>query len=199
MSYTIPQIPSTALSIATTDLFEISSSATSKQIAWSSVLGTAQTWTAIQTFSSALRGADGSSSAPAYSFTNETNTGWFLRSTGAFVSLSSQGTIKHELNPNGFITLAGLGYLWSTDISGSNADTGLTRISSGLVGVGTGAAASFAGSIKLTNITQASGGTLVLGNSATTGLTGGVLAAATNASIVISDQGGQAYRIPCII
>ncbi len=48
-------------------------------------------------------------------------------------------------------------------------------------------------------ITIASGKSLVLGNSATTGLTPGVLAASTNASIVITDFSGQAYRIPCII
>lgn len=34
---------------------------------------------------------------------------------------------------------------------------------------------------------------------ATTGLTAGVLAALTNASIVIYDGAGQAYRVPCII
>lgn len=34
---------------------------------------------------------------------------------------------------------------------------------------------------------------------ATTGLTAGVLAATTNATIVIEDASGQAYRIPCII
>lgn len=45
----------------------------------------------------------------------------------------------------------------------------------------------------------ASGKTLTLGNAATTGLTAGVLAAITNASIVITDSTGQAYRIPCIV
>lgn len=49
------------------------------------------------------------------------------------------------------------------------------------------------------NITVASGQALKLGNSATTGLTAGVLAALTNATIVITDASGQAYRIPCII
>lgn len=48
-------------------------------------------------------------------------------------------------------------------------------------------------------ITIASGKVLQLGNAATTGLTAGVLAALTNATIVISDSTGQAYRIPCII
>lgn len=48
-------------------------------------------------------------------------------------------------------------------------------------------------------ILVASGKILQLGNAATTGLTAGVLAALTNATIVISDSTGQAYRIPCII
>ncbi len=40
---------------------------------------------------------------------------------------------------------------------------------------------------------------LWLSNAAVTGLVAGVLAASTNASIVIYDSAGQAYRIPCII
>lgn len=48
-------------------------------------------------------------------------------------------------------------------------------------------------------ITIAAGKSLVLGNSASTGLAAGVLAALTNASLVITDASGQAYRIPCII
>lgn len=44
-----------------------------------------------------------------------------------------------------------------------------------------------------------SGTVFSLGNAATTGLVAGVLAAQTNASIVIKDVNGQAYRIPCII
>lgn len=48
-------------------------------------------------------------------------------------------------------------------------------------------------------VVVASGKTFQLGNAATTGLTAGVLAALTNATIVITDSTGQAYRIPCII
>jgi hypothetical protein len=48
-------------------------------------------------------------------------------------------------------------------------------------------------------VTIASTKTLKLGNAATTGLTAGVLAATTNASITITDSTGQVYRIPCII
>ena len=53
--------------------------------------------------------------------------------------------------------------------------------------------------LTTTGAVVASGKTLTLGNAAVTGLVAGVLAATTNASIVITDSGGQAYRIPCII
>lgn len=43
------------------------------------------------------------------------------------------------------------------------------------------------------------GGGVQLSNAAVTGLSAGVLAATTNASIVLYDSGGQAYRVPCII
>lgn len=48
-------------------------------------------------------------------------------------------------------------------------------------------------------LTVISGKALTLGNAATTGLAAGVLAAITNASIVVTDSTGQAYRIPCTI
>lgn len=44
-----------------------------------------------------------------------------------------------------------------------------------------------------------SGKALQLGNAATTGLVAGALAALTNATIVIKDSTGQAYRVPCVI
>lgn len=50
-----------------------------------------------------------------------------------------------------------------------------------------------------TGVVVASGQALQLGNAAVTGLTAGVLAALTNATIVLTDSTGQAYRIPCII
>lgn len=50
-----------------------------------------------------------------------------------------------------------------------------------------------------TLVTLSSGVALRLGNAATTGLTAGVDAALTNATIVLQDSTGQAYRIPCII
>lgn len=68
---------------------------------------------------------------------------------------------------------------------------------------GSGTQNASATSITLKGGTQAvvvsSGNTFQIGNAASTGLAAGVLAATTNATIVITDSTGQAYRIPCII
>ena len=53
--------------------------------------------------------------------------------------------------------------------------------------------------VSSTKVKVASGLTFQLGNSAVTGLIAGSLAALTNATIIILDSTGQAYRIPCII
>lgn len=50
-----------------------------------------------------------------------------------------------------------------------------------------------------TGVTVKSGVAFQIGNAAVTGLAAGVLAATTNATVVITDSAGQAYRIPCII
>lgn len=105
------------------------------------------------------------------------------------------------------------------DGSGTNITGGVLNISAGR-GTGTGIAgvlnfrshaAAASGSTLNTSpvtvmqitsstlVTISSGVSLRLGNAATTGLSAGVLAALTNASIVLTDSTGQAYRIPCII
>jgi hypothetical protein len=102
---------------------------------------------------------------------------------------------------------------------GTNITGGILNISAGR-GTGTGIAgvlnfrshaAAASGStvntspvtvMQITNstlVTLSSGVALRLGNAATTGLTPGVEAALTNATIVLQDSTGQAYRIPCII
>lgn len=53
--------------------------------------------------------------------------------------------------------------------------------------------------IASSQVNLVSGITLQLGNTATTGLTAGVLAALTNASVTMKDANGTLYRIPCIV
>lgn len=81
-----------------------------------------------------------------------------------------------------------------------------------VLGVATGTSIALGGATISTNafaitgtasfggkVTIVSGNALQIGNAATTGLAAGVIAALTNATIVITDANGQAYRIPCII
>lgn len=64
----------------------------------------------------------------------------------------------------------------------------------------TAAAGTFSGLLTgSAGVTVASGQALKLGNAATTGLAAGVLAATTNATVVVTDSAGQVYRVPCII
>lgn len=92
-----------------------------------------------------------------------------------------------------------------THASGQGTGTGTA---SSLIVKAPTVAASGSGAQTMTEIVRfnttngvkiASGVALVLGNAATTGLSAGALAATTNASIVLTDSSGQAYRIPCII
>ena len=53
--------------------------------------------------------------------------------------------------------------------------------------------------VSSTKVKVASGSTFQLGNAAVTGLIAGAAAALTNATIIVFDSTGQAYRIPCII
>lgn len=79
----------------------------------------------------------------------------------------------------------------------ADTTTGIGAQASGNISLITGGAEQVR--VVSTGLTIISGKSLLLGNAATTGLAAGVLAALTNATIVISDSGGQAYRIPCII
>lgn len=101
--------------------------------------------------------------------------------TGSFVlnQAAASATVP-TISPNKADTTTGIGAQASGNISLISGGAEITRVVSG-------------------GLTIISGKALTLGNAATTGLTAGVLAALTNATIVITDSTGQAYRIPCII
>jgi hypothetical protein len=99
--------------------------------------------------------------------------------SGALISGAASSATVPTVVPHQGSTTAGLG--------------GTSGVPAMIVGSATIESWSSAGAVI------ASGKTFQLGNAAVTGLTAGVLAALTNASIVITDSTGQAYRIPCII
>lgn len=91
-------------------------------------------------------------------------------------------------------------------LSISNATTGFYSVSTTGLGISVGGTSRADYGITTASVwtvnaklTVASGSAFQLGNAATTGLVAGTLAALTNATIVILDSGGQAYRVPCII
>lgn len=94
MSYTIPDIPATATSIGLSDLFEISNTGTSKQIAWSSILGTAQTWTAVQTFVAPILGAATATSINKVTITAPATGATLTIADGKTLTVSNNATVS---------------------------------------------------------------------------------------------------------
>jgi hypothetical protein len=95
---------------------------------------------------------------------------------------------------------------WFTNGGGNATATLADGVGLSITGTGNGRNFSVAGATTLTGLLTANGGVTIasgqalkLGNTATTGLTPGVLAATTNASITITDLAGTVYRIPCIV
>ncbi|MEK7581702.1 MAG: hypothetical protein AAB512_05490, partial [Patescibacteria group bacterium] len=97
--------------------------------------------------------AIGTAAAPAIALSG-TTTGFYT--TSGILAVSVGGSAKLGINTDGAFDLNSGGAVYWRDnatwISGTR-DTGLSRISAGLIGVGTGSAASFAGSLKLTDLT----------------------------------------------
>lgn len=98
---------------------------------------------------------------------------------------------------------SGVNWTFRGSLSTGSGTSGDIIFQTGATGAGSTAQNTATTALTIKGATQAvvvaSGKTFQIGNAATTGLSAGVLAGQTNASIVITDSGGQAYRIPCII
>lgn len=98
-------------------------------------------------------GVEGAQATPYLTFGNNNTTGWWLRATDTW-SFAAGGNALFELASG----VARLGTNTLTFGSGvTTSDTGLSRISAGVVGVGTGAAAAVDGELDLTYLKGASG------------------------------------------
>jgi len=117
-----------------------------------------------------------------------------LAVTGA-VDFSSTASFGSTISAYGNYSTGATRVIGWGNSSIGTIDSAFSRISAGIIGVGTGAAGSVAGGMQMATLKA----TLQTNANATTGLVAGVLAATTNASIVITDGSGQVYRIPCII
>lgn len=98
----------------------------------------------------------GTVASPTYSFAGDTGTGFFRIFAGMIeVSNAGVGTVIFSPAANGGIRLGSgipLGWSAAVDPTGLSNDTGLSRISAGVLGVGTGAAGSVAGNLALGSI-----------------------------------------------
>lgn len=91
---------------------------------------------------------------------NAAGAGWgFYSGTGSRFSVAANGSSVCEFRPTGFNLGSAVVMGWSSASTPDNvaSDTGLSRISAGVVGIGTGAQGSVAGNLQLSQITHYNG------------------------------------------
>jgi hypothetical protein len=95
----------------------------------------------------------GSASSPGFAFSATPTSGWYRRSGGS-MDYSYSGVGQASFNQdNGLYLIAAYPINWTSGVIGASADTGLSRVSAGVVGVGTGAAGSVAGALQAASLT----------------------------------------------
>lgn len=153
-----------------------------------------------------VTGATVTTSTLRFDYQNQVTGGGFFQSFGIVSTTSGSGSVLvGNKGGNGAIWLGSTSLVPSAaaSLTGNGSTTTLAGPGTAVVTGTTAVNLQFNGTTQLAVtsalLTITSGTALRLGNAASTGLTAGVLAATTNASIVISDSTGQAYRIPCII
>lgn len=115
------------------------------------------TATSVATTGSATAGTQflgsGSLSAPTHSFTAETNSGWFRQQAG-ILGLSIASNYITQYSPIRVGHAPGVSIGWAPGVPNSFADDiNLSRISAGVLGVGSGSAGSTAGTLNAANLT----------------------------------------------
>jgi hypothetical protein len=147
--------------------------------------------------------------APVIAFTGDTTTG-FGRITSNEVGYFTNNALRMYFGRDSdavFQMGSGYTFTWASTVAanGGAADTGMTRISAGLVGVGTGAQGSFAGSLKASNLittgaaASAGASTVAFGGTTQTtiGANGGASAlTALPLGYITVNVGGTAAIIP---
>lgn len=99
------------------------------------------------TFGGGVALPNGSDSAPSLHFSSDSSTGWYRNASNQWTWLANGGNKISLID--GFARLGStMSIVWSNGDSTNSADTGLSRISAGVVGVGTGAQGSTAGTIR---------------------------------------------------
>ena len=103
---------------------------------------------------------------------------------GTDVTITNPNSTR-PVNLDGYVNVSGaIGIGQAVGTTANTSDTGLVRISAGLIGVGTGAAGSFSGGLKLTNLTVNRAATFLSTSVALTNGAGASAGTITNAPAV---------------
>ncbi len=133
--------------------------------------------------SGVVTAGDGTIAAPGFSFAGDTGMGWTRSGNGAMTAGLSAGTVGRMTIQGTVVRLnnaQALGFS-SSNTSAGTADTGVSRVSAGVIGIGTGANGSVAGALSTTGLTAS--GTVTF-----SGL--GSDAATTNNSVCVTTTTG---------
>lgn len=99
------------------------------------------------TMTGSILGASGTEANPSYSFSSDAASGMWLRSANA-LSFSSGGAARLEIQ-TGAIKARSTGiYGWTAGMPSASLDSGFSRVSAGVIGVGTGGSGSTAGTLR---------------------------------------------------
>lgn len=128
-------------------------------------------WPGIVNFTSQTQFASGTAAAPGISFTASQNSGFFFTAGGG-IGVSSAAVAYFAFYANEMQAKSTASLTWSSANIDGTDDTNISRVSAGLLGMGTGAQGSFAGGIKLTNLTLASAAPLLTTSVALTDASG---------------------------
>ena len=140
--------------------------------------------------------ADGNTSTPSLQLSGTQN--GFFRVSGVNVigvTVGGQEALRISVPATGVLARSDSVYSFSSNTSYAAADSGLSRISAGLIGVGTGAAGSFAGRLKLTSAIAAGVAVGSLNASPTTGEIQSVTDALTPVAGAAVAAGGAAKAL----
>lgn len=139
-------------------------------------------------FAGIISAPAGSASLPSLTFSPDVTSGLYQRTTGV-VTFATGGAIRAELSSTGLrINNTGV-YGMSSGAASAAADVAISRVSAGVVGIGTGASASVAGSLQALNFTLGSGGALQLGNAYVAGTV------VQTGTVTMKDSSGTTVRV----
>lgn len=112
---------------------------------------TTETTSSDLTFNAGILGAPVFSPTAGYPYGVQYDANTLVYGSGGSVTWYLYSGNAGRVDVNGFLVGSAGVYGWSASDAAQARDTGLSRLSAGVVGLGTGTAGSFAGSLKLTN------------------------------------------------